>query len=141
MSRFRRSILVLTSLLIGLAGCRGERAPVEPPTSEGDALADQTDPQELALGAWADYPAPEEEEWDTQPLSVVRWATASAELACAGRAHQGDPDRHREASERILSQYATTADDVMRFGIDLNGDPERAFRLGEVVAQAAESCR
>ena len=54
MSRIRRSILVLTSLLIGLAGCRGERPPVEPPTTENDALADQADPQELELGRWAD---------------------------------------------------------------------------------------
>jgi hypothetical protein len=99
------------------------------------------DPEAIDIGPWADYPSPEGEGWPVEPLSVVRWATASAELACAGRAFWGDPERQRAASEQILNHHSTTAADVMAFGIDLNGEPERAQKLGGLVAEAAERCR
>jgi hypothetical protein len=138
--------LALLLCAIPLIGCVERRAstPDDPlpitPTEAPSNLAGDTDPQTIVLGPWADYPEPEDEEWPLSPLSVSRWAVASAELACAGRAFQGDPKRQRSASNRILHHHATTGAEVMAFGIELNGQPERAQRLGDLVAAAAEIC-
>ena len=139
----RNPLLLFGLVLVG--GCSS--APVVPDSAPADgplgeiAALDEDDPTSLELGAWADYPPLEEEEWAVSPLSVTRWATASAELACAGRAFQGDPKRQRVASDRILQHHATTAAEVMEFGIGLNGHPQRAQQLGELVAGAAERCQ
>lgn len=95
----------------------------------------------VVVGPWADYPNPKEVEWPTEPLLLERWATASAELACAGRAFLGDPEKQRRASQRILHHHKTTANDVMTYGISLNADPKSALTIGELVAAAAERCR
>ena len=95
----------------------------------------------VTVGPWADYPAPKEAEWPTEPLSLKRWATASAELACAGRAFLGDPEKQRQASQRILHHHSTTANDVMTYGISLNAAEEHSLTMGELVAEAAERCR
>ncbi len=95
----------------------------------------------VTVGPWADYPSPDKDEWATEPLSLKSWATTSAELACAGRAFLGDPQKQRRASQRILHHHSTTAEDVMAYGINLNADADHALTLGGLVAEAAERCR
>ena len=137
---------VLLLCVIALAGCVERGTPPEDapqpttPTEVPQDIDEEGDPQSIVPGPWADYPEPESEEWPLAPLSVSRWAMASAELACAGRAFQGDPKRQRSASERILHRHATSGAEVMAFGIELNGQPERAQKLGDLVAAAAEIC-
>ena len=118
-----------------------EPATVQP---EGDAsLPSQPElaslPEALNLGAWADYAEPVDDA-PLRPLTLLSWATISAELACAGRSFQGDPERQRNASERILGHHGTNASEVMRYGVALNQQPEAAFRLGALVSRAAEQC-
>ena len=119
------------------------------PTASGDpvpvpAEAPVTAPASaLELGDWTTYPAPPGEDLEpeqTKPLDDDRWARVSAELACAGRVERGDAGAHRLATRRVLHFHQTTAAAVMEYGIALNLDPERALRLGELVATAAERC-
>ncbi len=119
-------------------------SPPEAPTADdqdGVAATDAGPPGAVSVGDWSAYAAAPEEDWAVRPLDADRWAVTSAELACAGRANHGDPDALRAASRRILHHHETTAVAVMEFGIEVNADPERALRLGEVVASATERCR
>ena len=127
---------LLAALSLALPGCRSCGGS----DVDEDLVMEGEDPVVVQIGAWEDYPPPEGEDWDTRPLTPGTWATATAELACSGRALQGDPDRHRAASRGILNHHATTAETVMNFGIRLNEDSSRAQKLGAVVADAAERC-
>lgn len=138
----------LLPLVLGVALIGGCKAPAPAADTQVETVSVPTgSPQEIdeldaiVLGAWADYPPPDESEWPTEPLSLRRWATASAELACAGRAFLGDPHKQRAASDRILHHHLTDAQQVMEFGIHLNEDPIRAQSSGGLVAEAAERCR
>jgi len=141
------SLLTLAAGLSLVLACQGR-----PPESAHEAVADSRPADtastgevrgldEVTVGPWADYPAPKKTEWATEPLSLKRWAAASAELACAGRAFLGDPERQRQASQRILHHHSTTAKDVMTYGISLNAAAEHSLKMGELVAKAAERCR
>ena len=80
------------------------------------------------------------EEWPTKPLDDDRWVAVSADLGCIGRAHHGDPAAHREAMTRALAHHATTAAEVMDYGIAVNGGP-KAGDLGGRVARRVQGCR
>ncbi|MCP4868762.1 MAG: hypothetical protein GY898_08590 [Proteobacteria bacterium] len=139
-------LLMLATVVVALAACGPD--PVEaPPTPEapedgdGSAMVEaESGLDRVQVGDWTAYGEPDEA-WDTDPLTATRWAHVSAELACAGRANHGDPEAHTAASRRILAHHKTTAEAVMTFGIEVNGDEARAHSLGELVAAATETCR
>jgi hypothetical protein len=142
--RFRTALPIVLGVAL-VSGCKapGPAADTLVETVAVPALSPQEidELDAIVLGAWAHYPRPKESEWPTEPLNVRRWATTSAELACAGRAHLGDPHKQRAASDRILHHHHTNAQEVMEFGIRLNEDPARAQSSGGLVAEAAERCR
>ncbi len=133
----------LSFVFVLALGCGGTAASVEqtpPPAPVAEAPAEPG----LELGDWTEYPDPPGEELEpeqTVPLDDDRWARVSAELACAGRVERGDAGAHRLAARRVLHHHKTTAKAVMDYGIAINLDPERALRLGDLVAAAAERCR
>ena len=135
--------LAALCLLALCAGCPSPTtAQADPTPDDGDAVAaDPTPATRVEVGDWSTYAEPEAEEWPVEPLDDGRWATVSAELACAARANHGDPDAQRQASRRILARHKTTGEAVMEHGIAVNGERGRSHRLGEVVAAATEACR
>ncbi len=139
-------ILVLASLL-AVSACSDDVEPIptpEPTVLTDDGVVDNAtaEPGPIEVGDWSMYSEPDDAtEWPTADLREDRWARVTAELACAGRAHHGDPSAHEAASRRILAHHQTTAADVMAFGVEVNADAARAHRLGERIARATETCR
>ena len=132
--------LVLALLALALVACpSSEPAPVDPVPDEpstGDWLAS------TLVGDWRAYPDPGSDgEWESEPLDDARWMRISAELACIGRAHHGDPEAHRAAMRQVLAHHKTSAKDVMDYGITINEDGDRARELGAKVSDAAQTCR
>jgi hypothetical protein len=124
--------------LILIAACsRGGTPKVATPGVEPSPAAADV----LQLGDFRAYPRPSGMDWATEPLDDARFAKVSAELACVGRIHHGNPGEHTLAASAVLAQHRTTGDAVMAYGVTVNADPARATALGERIAAAAESCR
>ena len=97
----------------------------------------------LVLGAWQAYAAPAEDvQWPKTLLDAPRWAQVSAELACAGRSHRGDPDAHGRLVRNIVAHHHTSLDMVSAFSITLNeGPPAEAQRWAAPISEAVKGCR
>ena len=110
--------------------------PIPPEIPGGDVVASGL------VGDWRGYGDPADEgEWERAPLDDDRWARITAELACIGRAHHGDPEEHRAAMRRVLAHHRSDARAVMDYGVAVNADAARAHTLGAQVAEAAQVCR
>lgn len=134
-----RALLLFVVLLVA--------CPSSPEPVTADPTGTPTDPEPTAdavasdlVGDWRSYADPGDE-WDAEPLDEERWMRVSAELACIGRAHHGDPDQHRSAMRQVLAHHRTQAADVMEFGVQINQDAARSHALGARVATAAQNCR
>lgn len=132
----RHTALLLFALLLGCPAADTSTAAVPAPPADtgGDAVASGL------VGDWRGYPDPGEDAWETAPLDDDRWMQTTAELACIGRAHHGDPDRHRVALRQVLARRQTTAESVMEYGVKVNEDGARALVLGARVADATQTC-
>lgn len=130
--------LLLLALALLVAGCGSELPSSVSPARDSSSSA-STDVSASA-GDWRDYAEVGVEEWDTKPLDDDRWVAISADLGCIGRAHHGDPVAHREAMIRALAHHATTAVEVMDYGIAVNGGPKAGI-LGGQVAERVQGCR
>ncbi len=130
-------------LVFALAACgSGPEGTQEPDPLRAPATGTPSTalPGTLILGDWTAYAAVSGDEWPVAQLDDPRWALVTAELACVGRARQGDPEAHVDGSRRVLAHHRTTGTAVMDYGIVVNADVVRATRLGELIAAAAENC-
>lgn len=134
--RVTRSLFLALGLLV--AGCGSDATSSAP--SAGDPSPSASTDASASAGDWRGYARVAVEEWPTKPLDDDRWVAVSADLGCIGRAHHGDPAAHRDAMTRALAHHATTAADVMDYGIAVNGGP-KAGDLGGRVARRVQGCR
>ncbi len=129
----------LLPLLTLLWACPSPSTPEPAVEDDGVVVAYGAEP--LHLGDWTRYPAPVGQEWPVRTLDDERWMKVTAELACASRGSRGNPDAHRASSDAILQAHETSAAAVMAFGVQVNAEPDRAFKLGGQVAATIEVCR
>lgn len=144
-SRLSHVRTLALALFLTVSACSAGGTPTDPPEPTAaladDGVADESGAT-VDVGDWGTYAEPTAGvDWPTGPLDEERWAQVTAELACAGRAHHGDPEAHTTASRRILAHHLTTAAAVMDYGIEVNADAGRAHRLGDAIARATEACR
>ena len=134
-----RTLLAL--LLVALVGCsRDEQPQPDPPSPAAPEAAAETPPAEVRVGELDAYADPGEGPWPTAPLDDASWVQVSVELACAGRAHQGDPDSHALAARKVLAHHRTTAAKVGAYSVEVNRSAARSAALGERITAAAERC-